>query len=95
MQMKKKTYIAGKITGDLNYKEKFKKVQYILEAKGYIVLNPAELPEGMEYEDYMEICFAMIRQVDEVHFLEDWRDSKGAIREWNYAKAYKKKVVEL
>lgn len=93
--MSKKIYIAGKITGDSEYKAKFAAVKHDLVLKGNIVLNPAELPEGMEYEDYMEICFAMIRQADEVHLLEDWRDSPGAIREWNYAKAYKKKVVEL
>ena len=93
--MRKKIYIAGKITGDPWYKSKFKDVEEDLIDEGNIVLNPAELPEGMGYEDYMEICFAMIRQADEVHLLPDWRDSPGTIREWNYAKAHNKRIVEL
>lgn len=93
--MAKKIYIAGKITGDPNFKEKFKEVEEDLIDQGNIVLNPARLPDGMEYENYMEICFAMIRQADEVHFLDDWRDSKGAIREWYFANAHNKRIVEL
>lgn len=42
-----KIYIAGKITGEPNYKEKFDIAATSLEAQGHIVLNPAELPEGM------------------------------------------------
>lgn len=93
--MQKKIYIAGKITGDPWYKSKFKDIEEDLIDEGNIVLNPAELPEGMDYEDYMEICFSMIKQADEVHFLDDWRDSKGAIREWYFAKAHNKNIVEL
>ena len=93
--MQKKIYIAGKITGDPNYWLKFKAIANELLNNGDIALNPADLPDGMDYEDYMEICFAMIKQADEVHLLPDWRSSQGAIREWNYAKAYKKKIIEL
>lgn len=93
--MVKKIYIAGKITGDPWYKGKFKEIEDGLIEQGHIVLNPVELPEGMGYEDYMEICFAMIRQADEVYFLPDWKDSSGATREMHFAKAYKKKIKDL
>ena len=46
-----KAYIAGKITGDSTYREKFQRAQKALEGEGFIVLNPAELPEGMLASD--------------------------------------------
>lgn len=59
-----KVYIAGKITGDPNYKGKFAAEAEKIRAAGHIALNPAELPEGMEPGDYMRICFAMIDVAD-------------------------------
>lgn len=41
-----KIYIAGKITGEPNYKEKFDIAATSLEAQGHIVLNPAESAGG-------------------------------------------------
>lgn len=80
-----KIYIAGKITGELNYKEKFDIAATSLEEQGHIVLNPAELPEGMLPADYMRICFAMIDTADAIYLLKDWRSSFGASIERNYA----------
>jgi len=80
-----KIYIAGKITGELNYKEKFDIAATSLEAQGYIVLNPAELPEGMLPADYMRICFAMIDTADAIYLLKGWYSSSGASIERNYA----------
>lgn len=74
----KKVYIAGKISGDPEYREKFAEAKRLLEEMGRVVLNPAELPEGMQPADYMRICFAMIESADEVCFIEDWVNSKGA-----------------
>lgn len=34
-----KVYIAGKISGDSTYREKFRKAQKALEGEGFIVLN--------------------------------------------------------
>lgn len=78
-------YIAGKITGEPNYKEKFEAAAMNLEAQGHIVLNPAELPEGMRTADYMRICFAMIDTADAVYLLENWKYSSGARIEKDYA----------
>lgn len=85
-----KIYISGKITGDINYKEKFMNVKKKLEKQGHIVLNPVELPDGMEYEDYMVVAFAMIDVSDKIYMLEDWKESSGAIRELYYAKSKRK-----
>ena len=80
-----KIYIAGKITGEPNYKEKFDITATSLEAQGHIVLNPAELPEGMLPADYMRICFAMIDTADAIYLLKGWYSSSCASIERNYA----------
>ena len=88
-----KIYIAGKITGEPNYKEKFDIAATSLEAQGHIVLNPAELPEGMLPADYMRICFAMIDTADAIYLLKDWYSSSGASIERNYAMYIGKSIL--
>lgn len=83
---KKRVYLAGPITGVENYKENFKIVEDELMAAGYIVINPAVLPEGLDYEEYFSICFEMINKVDMLVLLPKWEDSKGVKRELVYAK---------
>lgn len=73
-----KIYIAGAISFDAGYKEKFAKAAAELEDHGYIVLNPAVLPQGMAEADYMRICMAMMESADAVMFLPDWVCSRGA-----------------
>ena len=79
-----KVYIAGKITGDPWYRDKFAAEEIQLGGQGHTVLNPAELPEGMAPADYMRICFAMIDVADAVVFLQDAKDSAGARLEMAY-----------
>lgn len=80
----KRVYIAGKITGDRNYKIKFSKTEETLRREGNIVLNPASLPEGMTAAEYMRLCFCMIDMADMVVFLPDFTKSQGAMLEFNY-----------
>ena len=79
-----KIYIAGKITGDPDYRAKFKSAQLYLEALGHSVLNPATSPAGLRPADYMRLDFAMIDAADAVMFLHDWQDSPGAYLERQY-----------
>lgn len=89
-----KVYIAGKITGDPGYRDKFAAAEIQLYWEGHTVLNPAELPRGMKPADYMRICFAMIDVADVVVFLPDAKDSAGRAlrkhivntsgRRWNF-----------
>lgn len=81
-----KIYIAGKITGDPNYKEKFRRAEERLVSQGHIVLNPARLPEGMQPGDYMHICFAMLVAADMAVFLPDYSDSSGARLEYDWCR---------
>ena len=81
-----KVYIAGKITGDPNYKANFAEAAKAIAARGDIPLNPAELPAGMDPADYIKICFAMIDVCDWVCFLPDWEASPGARLEMEYCR---------
>lgn len=89
-----KIYIAGKITGDPNYKEKFASYAERVEQNGHIALNPAESPEGMLPSDYMRLCFAMIDICDKAYFMPDYVDSQGAQLELMYCR-YIGKPVEF
>ena len=80
-----KVYIAGKITGNPDYKEQFAEAERHLRAQGHTTVNPAVLPDGFEHHEYMKICFAMIDACDAVYFLSNWKESKGACMEYNYA----------
>ena len=93
LQARKKVYIAGKITGFKHYRHKFKAAQAGLEMQGHLVMNPAALPPGFAYEDYMRICFAMIEVCDAVYMLDNWRDSPGAMREHEYARHTGKGII--
>lgn len=81
-----KIYIAGKITGDANYKDKFRRAEELLVSQGHIVLNPAKLPEGLRPGDYMRICFAMLEAADMAAFLPDYCDSPGARLEYDWCR---------
>lgn len=79
-----KIYIAGRITGNPDYKRQFDEYADAIERAGHIPLNPAVLPGGMTPADYMRVCFAMIDSADMIAFLPGYRKSKGAMLELAY-----------
>ena len=81
-----KIYIAGKITGDPNYKEKFKRAEDYLVTYGHTVLNPSVLPYDLSASDYTRICIAMMECADLVLFLPDYKESPGALLELQWCK---------
>ena len=83
-------YVAGPITGQLDYRKKFKEAEKMLQEKGHIVINPSNLPNGLAF--YMSICKAMIDQADAVYFMDGWKYSEGSVIEESYAKKKKKKL---
>jgi len=87
MQEKETVYLAGKISGDPYFWMKFNKAQRELEEAGYIVLNPANQPQGLSYEAYIRMSRAMQDECQAVCFLPDWTESNGAHGEYGRAVA--------
>lgn len=91
--MSLKVYISGKISGDPNYREKFRAAADKLTAAGHIVLNPAVQPAGLRLEDYLRVCFAMMEAADTVVFLHDYCQSSGAMLELAWCKYVGKPIA--
>jgi hypothetical protein len=89
----KKIYIAGKINGLENYKEVFKKAEDKLLKEGNICMNPAVSGEGFPYKAYMPICLQMVEVCDAIYMLSNWKDSRGAKVEYEYAKLQGKEII--
>ncbi|EHB5924097.1 DUF4406 domain-containing protein [Escherichia coli] len=81
-----KFYIAGPMTGYPDYnRAAFDAKAKELTEQGYIVINPAMLPNGLTQAEYMDICLAMVRLVDAVYLLKGWEGSAGARAEYALA----------
>lgn len=93
----KKVYIAGSISRDCHYKEKFAHAVKVLRERGedYAILNPATPPEGMTPQDYMQLCTQMLFVADMVVFLPDWTESSGAGIEFRLCTYIKKEMIVL
>lgn len=76
------------MTGRKNFnREAFFKAEARLKAQGFVVLNPAVNPDGLTYEQYMRIDFAMLAVCDCIYMLNDYEHSKGARAELAYAES--------
>ena len=93
MGEKKVVYISGPITGVKGYWEAFDDAEFNLKKLGYIVLNPAKLPQGLTDEQYMRIDMAMMDAANYIHFLPGSENSKGSNFEKAYAAYHGKAVV--
>ena len=91
----KTVYLAGKITGEADYKEKFGKAEkHLKNLGGYAVLNPAILPpEGFGYDSYIRISEAMLKECQAACFIKGWADSAGARGELRLAKSMGKEIL--
>ena len=86
-------YISGAMAKrPETYKEEFAKAEKEITDKGYIVINPAWLPKGLDRNRYMPICMAMLDAADAIYMMDGWEDSKGARLEKAYAE-YQDKLV--
>ena len=88
-----KIYISGPITGTTDYMERFQKAEEFLKelSPDADVINPAKvsanLPESTGYEDYMKLSLCLLEMCDVIYMMKGWDDSKGALLEFQYAKA--------
>lgn len=90
-------YISGKITGDADYKKHFDciagKVASITE--GQTVFNPANIDLGKDasWSDYLKIDIPVLLECSTIVMLNDWEQSRGALLEWNIARAMNMKII--
>ncbi|MGP1459155.1 MAG: DUF4406 domain-containing protein [Treponema sp.] len=89
-----KIYIAGKITDNPNYKKEFFAAERALLKKGHSVMNPARLLPCKEftYADYISVSRSMQAVCKAVLFLPNWKLSKGALDEYDFAHEAGQKV---
>jgi hypothetical protein len=75
----KHIYICGKVTGDPNYKKKFKAEEDRLFSLGYEPVNPAAfIPANEEWSKAMRTALRVMLVCDGLSLLPDWKKSKGA-----------------
>lgn len=92
-------YISGPITGVKNYKRYFQGAKDALTAKGYDVVNPAELTavigDSFTYDEILAIDLDLLSRCDAMVQLPRWENSRGANIEYGYALATDKIIIKL
>ena len=89
-------YLSGPISGlEDVFRARFADAENYYLERGSVVLNPAILPDGLRYEQYMDIDMAMVRACDVLVSLPGWEESKGAKAERFYARCLKKTIIKF
>ena len=92
-------YISGPITGIENYRRIFQGAKDALLAKGYDVVNPAELTEvigdSFSYDEIMRIDLDLLERCDVLVQIPGWEESSGANIEYGYAFGTDKIILPL
>jgi hypothetical protein len=81
-------YIAGKVTGlpEHEVATKFDKAQKALEERGFKVLNPCQfISNDTDWRLAMRFATSLLNMADYIYLLNDWKESEGAIWEYNQA----------
>jgi len=96
--MKKKIYIAGKVTG-LPTNEvavKFANADFNLQNQGFEVINPIMVVGDWRcpWDLAMRKCIIALMDCDAIYLLPDWRSSKGANIERNLASILELEIIE-
>lgn len=91
----KRVYISGPISGVSDFKTRFQRVEDALrDLNPKQILNPANLPEGWTYKQYMEACCTMVFNSEAIVMLDGWAESMGAKAELALAASLKLPVFK-
>lgn len=98
--MNGRIYLSGPISNNPNFRRMFREAKSILEAQGYSdIVNPAELceviPSNYPYDRILDLCIDMLAECDVLILLPGWRESHGCGREYGYAQAADKIIMEF
>lgn len=90
-------YISGPMTGLPNYNfEAFNDAEAMLEAKGFVVVNPARFgDQRRSWEENMRMSLDGLLICEAIYFLPGWEQSRGAILEHAIAKELKIKTLTV
>lgn len=89
-----KVYIAGKITNNPNYVEEFEAAEkFLKETQGVDVINPAK-NQGYSYREYINMGLFQLMQCDAIYLLPNYKDSQGALLEYQYAETVGMRIWE-
>lgn len=93
-----RVYLSGPMTSDPDYMSKFTQADQELRESGYHVANPAELyrvlPDNATYEELLNLDLQILAMCDALVQLPGWEKSCGANREYGYALAMDKLIVD-
>lgn len=71
-------YIAGPVTDVPKYWEPFEAAEDQLKTAGFVPINPATLPAGLNIKHIMQLCTVNVLTADAVLMLKGWEHSEGA-----------------
>ena len=87
-------FISGAITGVEGYRNIFAAAEQRLREQDCTVLNPAVLPpSGLEWDAYLRITTAMVREADTIYVLQNWEHSRGVKEELALAESLGKEII--
>lgn len=97
--MKKKIYIAGKVTGlpQQEVVDKFAKAQKDIEEMGFEVVNPIKVVKNFDtpWNEAMKMCITALFDCNCMVLLPCWKESKGARLEKDIAHSFGMELLFL
>ena len=90
-------YICGKITGTVDYKEKFEFAETDIKSAGHTPINPVKFNERVgetSYEKIMKNCIALLELCEGIYVIDGAEDSCGCNREIGFAIARNMKFFD-
>lgn len=98
-----KVYVAGRVSSDPNYKEKFSRYCKMIEASStkdikYIAVNPTAQAgfedENLSFYQHIKLDFQHLIKCDIILLTSGWENSKGCNMEYAFACGTNKIILE-